>query len=181
MANRETIAIVPYGAVTPAVIGAARATVAATFGCGGVELPARTIPAEAVDPTRRQCSSRVLLADLLTCVPSDARCALGVTAADLFLPPLTFVFGEAQLAGRAAVVSTCRLREESYLRPPDLSLFDARLRKEIVHELGHAFGLVHCDDRDCVMWQSATLGDTDAKGAELCFSCRASLRSHGPG
>ena len=46
----------------------------------------------------------------------DAR-VLGVTACDLFVPVLTFVFGEAQLDGNCAVVSTARLQEEFYGLP----------------------------------------------------------------
>ncbi len=64
---------------------------------------------------------------------------LGVTDQDLFIPILTYVFGEAQLEGAAAVVSTARLAV-------DVDLFGRRvlaerLAKEAVHELGHCFGL----------------------------------------
>ena len=68
---------------------------------------------------------------------------LAVTDVDLFIPVLTFVYGEAQLGGRAAVVSTARLSVEP--RAPTTPAVARRLVKETVHELGHTFGLLHCD------------------------------------
>ncbi|GAQ78097.1 hypothetical protein KFL_000080010 [Klebsormidium nitens] len=44
----------------------------------------------------------------------------------------------------------------------------ARARIEAVHELGHVFGVAHCARRDCVMWFSNTLSETDRKGASFC-------------
>ena len=63
----------------------------------------------AFDAWRDQYSSRALLATLLQRRPAEAERILGVTRLDLFIPILTFVFGEAQLDGLAAVVSSCRL------------------------------------------------------------------------
>jgi archaemetzincin len=95
---------------------------------------------------------------------------LAVTASDLFVPVLTFVFGEAQLAGRGAVVSVCRLREEFYGLPPDPELLRERLLTEALHELGHTFGLRHCDDWRCAMASSHSVERIDLKGA-YCESC----------
>ena len=72
-----------------------------------------------------------------------------MTDADLFIPVLTFVYGEAQLGGRAAVVSTARLAVEQGRHDP--ALVAERIVKECVHELGHTFGLLHCDTPGCVM------------------------------
>ena len=97
---------------------------------------------------------------------------LGVTAVDLFVPVLTFVFGEAQLAGRCAVVSTCRLHEEFYGLPPHADLMQERLLKEAAHELGHTLGLRHCEDWSCVMASSHGVELLDVKSAEFCPQCR---------
>ncbi|MBI3470125.1 MAG: hypothetical protein HY013_02060, partial [Candidatus Solibacter usitatus] len=64
---------------------------------------------------------------------------------------LTFVFGEAQLEGRCALVSFHRLREEFYGLPARPDLLGERLLKEAVHEVGHTFGLRHCGRWSCVM------------------------------
>jgi archaemetzincin len=89
----------------------------------------------------------------------EGRRVLGVTSADLFLPVLKFVIGEACLGGRTAVVSTFRLRDYS------------RLVKEAVHELGHCHGLVHCRDGRCVMFASQVAEDVDWKDETFCPEC----------
>ena len=99
----------------------------------------------------------------------DAR-VLGVTACDLYVPVLTFVFGEAQLDGNCAVVSTARLQEEFYGMPRREELHRERLVKEAAHELGHTFGLRHCADWRCVMSSSHGVERLDVKGAEFCGS-----------
>jgi archaemetzincin len=89
---------------------------------------------------------------------------------DLFIPVLTFVYGEALLGGRCAVVSTARLGRLPGSAGPDLS--SSRLAKECVHELGHTFGLVHCSTARCVMARSVSLASVDGKSATFCNDCR---------
>ncbi len=128
-------------------------------------------PAEAFDARRGQHSSSRILAWLKD-RHEGARSVLGVTDVDLFIPILTFVFGEAQLGGRAAVVSTARLGDASPI-PGEPARIALRLQKEAVHELGHTFGLLHCRDARCVMARSPSLRHVDAKLPALCRACRA--------
>jgi archaemetzincin len=100
----------------------------------------------------------------------DAR-VLGVTVGDLYVPVLTFVFGEAQVEGNCAPVSIARLREEFYGLPADESLLRERLLKESVHELGHTFGLRHCADWRCVMSSSYGVERLDIKSALFGPAC----------
>jgi archaemetzincin len=100
----------------------------------------------------------------------DAR-VLGVTVGDLYVPVLTFVFGEAQVEGNCATVSTARLREEFYGLPADEALLRERLLKESVHELGHTFGLRHCADWRCVMSSSYGVERLDIKTPQFCPAC----------
>src|SRR2546425_5768844 len=97
---------------------------------------------------------------------------LGVTGLDLYIPILTFVFGEAQLGGPCAVVSAHRLRQEFYGLPPNKELLRQRLRKEAVHELGHTFDLTHCDDYRCAMAPSHAVEWIDLKESTLCATCQ---------
>jgi archaemetzincin len=129
------------------------------------EDPAR--PPDAYDPRRKQWSTSKILAWMATAGPPGK--VLAVTDQDLFIPILTFVFGEAQLGGRAAVVSTARLGEPGL---PDPRVALERLAKEAVHELGHCYGLVHCDSPGCVMGRSSTARDVDRKRGEFCPRCR---------
>lgn len=124
----------------------------------------------AYDARRNQYHSTAILKHLIEAGPRQER-ILGVTALDLFVPVLTFVFGEAQMNGRAALVSTHRLREEFYGLPRRADLLFERLVKEAVHELGHTFGLRHCSDWRCVMTSSHGVERLDVKSAEFCSTC----------
>ncbi len=100
---------------------------------------------------------------------------LAVSAEDLFIPILTYVFGEAQLGGACAVVSYHRLLNERYGLPPDKAIFFSRFTKEALHELGHVFGLIHCMSQECVMHTSTYVEDIDLKGEMFCLQCRREL------
>jgi archaemetzincin len=123
------------------------------------------------DSARNQYHSTAILDRLRGLAAGPGVRVLGVTAHDLFVPIFTFVFGEAQLEGRCAVVSCYRLAEERYGLPADEGKLRERLVKEAVHELGHTFGLGHCDDWRCVMASSHAVERLDVKGAEFCEEC----------
>ena len=132
----------------------------------------------ALDARRNQYYSTAVLQRLERAASPDAR-VLGVTACDLYVPVLTFVFGEAQLDGNCAVVSTARLGEEFYGLPPREDLLRERLIKEAAHELGHTFGLRHCTDWRCVMASSHAVERLDVKGAEFCVACKKPVLLNG--
>ncbi len=133
-------------------------------------------PERAFDPSRNQYWSSALLSLMLEEYQGHAGKILAVTSSDLFVPVLTFVFGEAQLDGRAAIISSHRLKEEFYGLPEDRKLFRERLIKEGVHEIGHTFGLVHCPDSHCVMYSSTAVEEIDLKSEEFCQRCVLLLR-----
>jgi len=102
---------------------------------------------------------------------------LGVIDVDTYSSGLNFVFGiatpphtEPTKKYGVALISVTRLREEFYNHNEDKKLFKIRVLKEAVHELGHTFGLKHCDNY-CVMRFSNYLGETDQKPVEYCESC----------
>ncbi len=137
-------------------------------------------PELSFDSSRGQYNSTVLLGQLLSEPSGGAPRVLGVTSVDLFIPILTYVFGEAQLDGRAALVSTHRLQNELYGLPSDPQLLLERLLKEAVHELGHTFGLIHCPASDCVMHASTYVEEIDLKSADFCTACLRLLRARQP-
>ena len=130
----------------------------------------------AYDTRRRQYGSIPVLEMLLEVCPPDAWKLLAVTDRDLYVPVLTFVFGQAQLAGVAGVISLARLRQEFYGLPPNREVFEERACKEALHETGHMFGLVHCADRSCAMSLATNVRQIDEKHAAFCTACKARWR-----
>ena len=104
--------------------------------------------------------------------------AMAIVPCDLFIPILTYVFGEAEVGGNVAVVSSYRLAPERYGLEPDAGLYSDRLFKEVVHELGHVRGLVHCLNQECVMHSSSYVEDIDLKGRLFCDACAELVARH---
>jgi len=98
---------------------------------------------------------------------------LAITDVDLYIPKMDFVFGEAQLPGKVAIISTHRLKDTTDCGGENL--LSVRIIKEAVHELGHTLGLAHCQNSTCVMFFSNSLKDTDQKGQHYCTKCAAKL------
>ncbi|MBI5215498.1 MAG: archaemetzincin family Zn-dependent metalloprotease [Ignavibacteriae bacterium] len=130
----------------------------------------------AFDSSRVQYNSSVLIAHILSTITSSEKQKLiTIVDVDLYIPVLTFVYGEAQLDGTAAVVSTHRLANEFYGVEENRSLLLERLTKELVHELGHTFGLFHCKQFECVMRASTYVEEIDLKKMTLCEECARRL------
>ena len=165
------ISLVPIGPVERALLGALAEGLAERLRVACALAP-RGLEAEfAHNPLRRQYHSTEILRKLLKHRPGASWKVLGVTELDLYIPILTFVFGEAQLANGGAVVSAHRLRQEFYGMPTDPELLQERLLKEALHELGHTYGLRHCPNYTCVMSPSNAVERIDLKNAEFCPYC----------
>ncbi len=132
-------------------------------------------PDFALDAIRNQYDALQLLDQIENRFPQPDKMVLATTGVDLFIPVLTFVFGEARLGGRSAIISTFRLREEFYGRRQDRAILLSRAEKAAGHEVGHMLGLTHCLDRNCVMHASNSLADTDVKSTSLCPGCHSRL------
>jgi archaemetzincin len=120
---------------------------------------------------RRQYHSTEILGRLQALAGAECWRILGVTDFDLYIPILTFVFGEAQIGGSVAVVSTHRLHQEFYGLPADEDLFHDRLLKESLHEIGHTLDLRHCEDYRCAMAGSHAVEWIDLKESAICSEC----------
>lgn len=169
------LAVAPLGAAPGAVLTAMEGALQAAFRLPVRRLPALDEPARAFAPQRGQWSSVAFLEALLGRVPPGAVRLLGVTERDLCVPVLSFVYGQAQLGGKVAVVSLARLRPEFHGLKAAPDVLARRAGTEAVHELGHTFGLVHCLDRSCPMSLSIDLVDLDGKTATPCVACATLL------
>jgi archaemetzincin len=130
-------------------------------------------PAPFFHPERQQYHSSEILLAMQSFVHADSWRVLGITMVDLYIPILTFVFGEAQMGGPCGLVSGHRLRQEFYGLPEEDELFKRRLLTEAAHELGHTLQLTHCDDYQCAMAPSHGVEWMDLKLSSLCPSCEA--------
>lgn len=127
------------------------------------------------NPARRQYDGDRLLHHIPGCTKSEYTKIIGLFRVDLYIPILTYIFGQAILGQRTAVASVYRLRNELYGMKPDEELLLSRTVKEVVHELGHTFGLIHCRSITCVMRASTYVEEIDLKDSSFCPRCQALL------
>ena len=165
------IAIAPIGELKARWLEPLKLKIQQIFG-----YPARIVPilddvAFARDPEREQYHSTRILDVLAEKAPPEAIKVLGITQVDLFIPILTYVFGEAQLGGISCVVSSFRLNASDVLGNSETS-FHERMVKEAIHELGHTFKLCHCQEESCIMHYCRSTEDVDRKSNALCRYCR---------
>ncbi|HIP42695.1 MAG TPA: Zn-dependent protease [Aquifex aeolicus] len=123
----------------------------------------------AYNPRRNQYHAGTILNHLSGIVYPNMVRLIALVGFDLYEEGLNFVFGEAQYGGKYAVVSTFRLQHINE------EVFFERAFKESNHELGHTFGLKHCNDPYCVMSFSNTISDVDRKSRDFCPKCRRKL------
>jgi archaemetzincin len=131
-----------------------------------------------IDKHRNQLRSSDLLPWVLeTFKPSENIKILVICDMDAYSEDLNFVFGEAySRGGRVAAIYLPRLRQEFYGLESNKLVFHERIVKEAIHELGHSFGLLHCNNKICVMHFSNSLYDTDIKWKSFCSNCKNNLR-----
>lgn len=156
-------------------------------------LPAITFDPAPLDTTavvRRACPHvghlQMLTGDILhaleSLAPDSAFCFAALSRQDLYADPSwEFVFGEADLAARVAVVSCARLDPEYYGGSTADSatvsrVILRRVCKVLSHELCHTFGLMHCVQYRCLMNGANDIAESDAKPAGLCAVCLRKLQ-----
>jgi archaemetzincin len=128
------------------------------------------------DKNRNQWNSKKILQWISTkALPNNDTKILAICDFDAYSNDLNFVFGEAQMVGRVGAIYLSRLSHEFYGHISNICLFQQRIIKETVHELGHLFRLSHCEKRNCVMHFSNSLKDTDFKDYNFCDRCIAIL------
>ena len=169
------IHLLPIGDFDHDLLGTLRQRLAKQARVSCEILPGVFSPDFAYHAERQQFHSSEILARMQNQLRPGCWRLLGITAVDLYIPILTFVFGEAQLGGQCALVSSHRLRQEFYGLPPDGDLLIDRLVKECIHELGHTVELTHCSDYRCVMASSHAVEWIDLKDSFFCPDCEAQV------
>jgi archaemetzincin len=168
------VEIIPLNPAPVLACEIAAANIQALLGMPSAVMPPRDIPEYAFLPTRKQYDAGRILKKLEEGRPSG-RLRLGITALDLCLPILTYVFGEAHVGGYLAVTSLFRLaRRPDGSRVSQALLFE-RFSKVVLHETAHALGLEHCRVKGCLMCFSVDLEHLDLLTLTFCPGCTRDL------
>lgn len=167
--------VIPLGIVDEVAVRVAAANVQAVFEIStDVEQPWPD-PRESIMPTRNQYSADQIIKSLAENIQPPVK-RIGIIAKDISLPFLTYVFGEAQIGGQAAVISTYRLERTKNGSKPKKSLIYKRLAKITIHETGHLLGLSHCRNPNCIMNFSIGVDKLDKLTLKFCTQCTEYLR-----
>lgn len=170
------IDIVPVGDVDPQIKRVASESLQSIYDCAVRIGASQSVPESAFDDSREQYRAEEFIE--LASRAGRGEKNIAITPADLYYRRRNYVFGLAYLDGDGSVISTHRLRTQAdggiATRSAE-SVFAERIRKEVVHEVGHNFGLEHCDNTRCVMSFSPTVKEIDRKDPALCGSCARQL------
>ena len=165
--------VVPIGEVPAAVKRQASGALRSVFDAEVSVHEGQSIPGSAYDEGRDQYRAEEFI-ELASRI-GDGEKNIAVTTEDLYYRRRNYVFGLAYLDGKASVVSTYRLQTSSdggFSNMSASEIFSDRVRKEVVHEIGHTLGLEHCDNHRCVMNFSPTVREVDRKEETLCGTCQ---------
>jgi archaemetzincin len=175
--KEKNVTLIPVGPVSPELVDWLVEKLPQHLGVAVVAGESIALPKSTYNPNRKQYRGGALLALLGELAYPQARWLVGLVAADCYAPDLNFIFGQARLHGRECIVALARLHPAFYGEPDDELIFRERALKEVIHELGHNWGLSHCPNATCVMHFSNRLEDTDFKGTQFCSRCSQSLES----
>ena len=126
-------------------------------------------------PGRRQYDANSLLKVVSKISIPGSFKKIGLFKVDLFIPILTYIFGQAVLNGDSGIISLYRLRNDLYGLEQNSTILKERFTKVAIHETGHMFGLIHCQNPICVMRSSTYVEDIDQKNKNLCIKCKTQI------
>jgi len=132
-------------------------------------------PKHAFDEEKKQWSAEKILKALRE--ENSARIhadkVLGVTDVDIHVKRTNYVFGLSEIGGSTSLISVHRYHPELYGKHKS-GLYENRTIREAIHELGHSFGLQHCENK-CVMHFSNSIEEVDKKPSAFCKECTKHL------
>jgi len=113
---------------------------------------------------------------------ADGTARLAIASEDLYGSSpgggyLNFVFGMGAAGRRVGLFSAARYGLRYGNEPPGITR-EKRIFKVAAHELGHVFGLAHCQTYSCGMNGSNSLAESDSRPIHLCPECLEKLEWH---
>jgi archaemetzincin len=171
-----SIGLIEMGRLGDVAVRLVAANLQAFIGIPVDILPPLSVPSEAFQPQREQYDAGVILKKLAQLsFPGHVR-ILALTTVDLCSPILTYVYGQAEISGRVAVVSNFRLRSNEGWSNVSPDHYYGRLAKVSLHEIAHTLSLYHCDEPKCLMHFSPGLHHLDKVEIAFCERCEFMLR-----
>lgn len=174
--KKKPIGVVSIGDVPAVFLKVVAAHISGYLNLDAEILPPVALPHFALNENRLQYDCGVILKTIDSETFDGYEKVIGVLAVDLFVPIFTHVFGEARQGGKMALVSTYRLQNNPKGASVPDSLVYERTAKVALHELGHLFNLMHCDDDKCLMHFSGNLEELDETPLFFCRYCTAYFR-----
>lgn len=173
--SKITTGVVAIGEVPKDVLKVVAAHITGYLNLKTEVLPSLQHPSYAHDSRRQQYDAGIILSTLESTSLHEQQKVIGVLNVDLFVPIFTHVFGEAQQGGKYALVSLYRLGRMSGKRKAISPQVLERTAKVALHELGHLFDRVHCEDNHCIMHFMGRVEDLDKIPPYFCRYCAAAL------
>lgn len=169
------IEVVPVGDVSAEVLSLAVSVVEDGFGVDArLSAPMKDISA-AFNSKRKQFRADALLGILAKRKTVGSLRCIGVVEEDIYTEGHNYVFGVASENVGCCLISVLRLGGRFWGMEDDAELLALRTKKLILHELGHTFGLKHCQD-GCVMAFANSLMELDRLSDGFCPECTERLK-----
>lgn len=132
-----------------------------------VDKKALNPPKDAWNHQRQQYKAELLLTVLkrlnrFNGQSNELNWILWIINEDLYMETTNFIFG-VTIPNRYGILSLARLENSAYF-----------IQKEANHEVGHLFGLKHCE-LPCVMTFSPSVSHAKLKTKHLCAECKKKL------
>lgn len=175
-AGDRFFALQPLGKVDDKLLALMRRFVEAAYVAPCKVMAPLELPGAAYNAARKQYRASELLSFLKKRSPRGAIKVAGITEKDIYTRQMNFIFGLADLGGKSCVLSAARLHQSFWGKPENDLLLYRRALKIIYHELGHTFGMKHCDKIQCAMCYHNSLPELDVSYVWFCPTCTQKLK-----
>jgi archaemetzincin len=173
--NKGTIYILPLGNVTNHDIKIVQNSLISFYGYKCDILNEQSLTKDLYSPSRKRYSADKILNKF-----NSNKHIIVITSVDITTEKNGSkewgVFGLGRMPGKVCVVSTFRLKNLK-----NKQYYEDRLKKISIHEVGHNFGLSHCEfDEHCLMNDAkGTIRKVDSEKIWICDFCRKKLKLFG--